>query len=237
MRILLENGADISIKNNNNGNTVYHLIPWHEDITIEERKEIFSQLLQYDDSLFDEPEAHGYTPFSFTLVFGQYEMIDFFLEHGASVSKALNCGDPDLKTLLQPYNKEYLMKLLNNCTGLLNGKDDDGNTLLMLGIAGIYDPEIDYETFKTLAEKYENIDQETPEGITAFMLAVALNKLDVARLLIDMGADKNHKNILGQDAIMFHEAFQKELGNSVNSKIDLFDNPQNGATLRGARNR
>jgi len=219
MQILLENGADVNIKSNINNYSVYHFIPWLEDISTEMRKEMYNMLIQYDASSFDSLSASGHTPFSFTLSFGQYDMIDFFLEHGASVNKALNCGDTYLGDLLHIYNKEYIIKLLNNCDGFINGKNENGNTLLMLGILSENDQDIEYETLKFLAEKSENIDQKNDEGATAFMLAVAMNRLDIARLLIDMGADKYHKNNMGLDAINYHEHFQREFGNPINPEV------------------
>jgi ankyrin repeat protein len=218
LRILLENGANVNIKSNINDWTVYHIIPWLEDLTAEKRQEIFSLLMQYDDTFFDEPDVSGYTPFAFALTFGQYEMIDFFLEHGALVSKALNCVNEELRSILHPDNKDYLVKLLNKCTGPLNGKDENGHTLLMLGLLGTNIPEIEYEIYKMLIEKSE-IDQENNGGATAFMLAVAMNRLDIARLLISMGADKYHKDIIGQNAIEWHRIFQKSFGNPVNPEI------------------
>jgi len=221
MQMLLENGADVNLKSNTNDYSVYHIIPWLEDISIDKRMEMFNLLLRYDPSLFDSQSTEGDTPFSFALAFGQYEMIDFFLKHGASVSKALNNGGlyGYLDSLLLSDNREYMIKLLNNCGGYINGKDENGNTLLIIGVLALNPSEIDYEILKTLAEKSENIDQRNDTGATAFMLAVAMNRLDMARLLLEMGANRYQTDIAGQDAIKCHEDFSKAFGFPFNPKI------------------
>lgn len=222
IQLLLENKIDINVKSNFNDYTVYHIIPWLEDISEEDRLEMFRLLTRYDPSSLDSPSRNGRTPFCLALSFGQYYLIDFFLEHGASVSKALNCCDAydtHYMPLLHRKNKEYMIKLLDNCDGLLDGKDEDGYTLLMLGVLALNHTDIDYEILKLLAEKSENIEQEDIGGTTAFMMAVAMNRLDIARLLINMGADKYHVNKSGQNAIIYHEVFSKELGFPINTEI------------------
>jgi ankyrin repeat protein len=121
VRILLENGADINIRTNFENNTAYHQIPWIENATAEERQKMFSLLMEYDPSLFDSLCAVGYTPFSLSLAFSQYDMIDFYLQHGASVSRALNSGFVELYNLLRPENREYIVAALHRLERQISG--------------------------------------------------------------------------------------------------------------------
>jgi ankyrin repeat protein len=219
--ILLENGAKISILTTDFNQSVYTLSPLLMDSNTLLR--FLNLFIQYDPSFLDVPTKDGFTSFSIAVTSKRYETIDFYLEHGASVTKMLNKMHPDLEFLFLPENHEYLIKLLQNVNEPLNGTNTDGYTLLVRSI--IYYSSLGYELIKMIAELSEYIDVENTDGLTAFMAAVALNHPDVAKLLLAMGADKNHVDKNGNTALWYYKLFQQKYDNNdpVNPKIlDLF---------------
>jgi serine/threonine-protein phosphatase 6 regulatory ankyrin repeat subunit B len=217
-RILLENGAKISILTTDFYHSVYTLSPLTMDSNT--LLKFLNLFIQYDSSFLDVPTKDGFTSFLLAVIARHYETIDFYLEHGASVTKVLNNMHPDLEFLFLPENQEYLIKLLQNANEPLNGTNTDGYTLLMRSI--FYYPSLGYELIKKIAELSEDINTEIPDGLTAFMSAVALNHPDVAKLLLNMGADKNHTDIDGNTALWYYKQFQQN--ELVNPEIlDLFE--------------
>jgi ankyrin repeat protein len=215
-KVLLEHGAKIDITSNVDGSSVYNMISYLPDIESETILEMLNLFMRYDPALLDVPQKEGFTSFSFAVLNGHYQTIDFYLEHGASALIVLNHVTENLEYLFLSENQKYLIKLLENVDGGLNGANEDGQTLLM---RALYYPELAYEIIKDIAEKSENIEQEAKGGITAFMLAIANNRVDAAKLLLEMGADKGREDIAGNTAIKYHERFQQMKNEPINPAI------------------
>ena len=98
-----------------------------------------SLLLQHG-SEWDHPDSSGNTVLHYAAAFGWKECIDLLVAHGANIN-AQNMWKitPITIAMLKNHNgivKEFLKSEDVN----VNGKDDQGRTLLMMSVADLSDP-------------------------------------------------------------------------------------------------
>lgn len=214
VKVLLEHGAKISVLTNEKSN-LYHLIP-ALDVDIQTKKELLSLCLQYEPELFESSVPTGETSFATAILYECYDLIDFYLAHGASAVTVLNCNHPNIDYLFMPENIKHLKTLLHNVEGkVLNGADKEGFTLLIKAI----NYNIDNEIIKEIAEKSENIDVKTPDNTTALMYAVISGNLEIIKMLIEKGADVHNKDRQGVEPMKYHEYVQEKKGEPINPEI------------------
>ena len=171
---LFDCGADVNAKNSKSDLTPLYYAALRNSLDV-------AKLLIEHGADVNANVTNGNTPLHIAANRGFYDMVKLLIDRGAAV----NAKDEDGETpLLVSYDLD-LMKLLIDRGADVNASSNDGST--RLGIAFlIREPDIT----KLLIDHGAN-------GWTPLFLAVIENRLDVAKRLIDLGADVNAKGASG----------------------------------------
>ena len=172
-KLLFERGADVNAKEDT-GWTPLHFAALRNDLDV-------AKLLIERGADVKAAALNGTTPLHFAANRSFYDMAKLLIDRGAAV----NAKDEDGKTpLLISYDLD-LMKLLIDRGADVNASSNYGST--RLGNAFL---NINPDVAKLLIDRGAN-------GWTPLFLAVIENRLDVAKRLIDLGADVNAKGASG----------------------------------------
>jgi ankyrin repeat protein len=200
VRVLLENGADVHAKVNDDdhfgGSTplliasgrgcleaVEVLLDAGSDIRVQNKRGETALIVTLQASNEQTVEA---------------EIVDVLLRAGADVNAKDHHGMTALMCASQDRRIAIVQNLLNNLADV-NAQNNEGFTVLMMSSSGIQE-----ETVKFLLEHGANINLANDEGQTALMLAVEhRNGLDTVEILLDKNADVNASDATGKTALMY----------------------------------
>ena len=150
------------------------------------------RLLLYHGANVNVHDNDRNTPLHFAASYGHLEVARVLLEHKADVN-ILNMGG--LTPLHHTFKRERgdIAWLLLNHGADVKGHDESGNTLLHLA-ALTGDLELARISLERIAD---TINSQNDDGLTALLLALERENLDVAQLLLDHNADVNVRDKRG----------------------------------------
>jgi ankyrin repeat protein len=173
----------------------------------------------------DSTEFNGDTVLMHAVEVGCSDLVDFLLESGADVNKKANYGGTALMTSAL-FNRAVLTARLLKAGAGINVVDNKGWTTLT--VATTYNSE---QVFKLLIDSGAKID--VPDSRNETLLMKASHYPNLARILINMGADVNARNDGGATALFYASRETIELLVNAGAKVDERDK-LGGTTLMWA---
>jgi ankyrin repeat protein len=233
VKLLIEKGANLDVKINNDPILIWSIKNNKTDITI--------ALLKKGGDV-NAKDNVGWTPLHYAAPHSHVAIVKLLIEKGADINAKDNAGWTPLhaaakngkteavKLLIEKganletrdnFNRTALMlALLNGNTEaiklLIDAKDNTGYTALMHAAR-----EGKTEAMQLLIEKGADISAKANDGNTALMTAVIYNYPKVVKLLIENGADVNAKDKSGKTAYDYAKTYKiKELIESYQKEIE-----------------
>ena len=133
-------------------------------------------------------DSEGRSPLLFAAWVGNAEIVTFLIENKADLNAPMSNGWTPLMQALDAEHFDIALILLNKGADV-NLKSNTGWTALMTAIGRGASEDL----IKGLIEHGADVNARFKTGRTPLMLAVKMGKIEVARLLIDRGADLNQK--------------------------------------------
>ncbi len=145
------------------------------------------------------------------------------LKKGADVCATNEAGESVLACALREQcDMETLMLLIENGADIFDF-DDEGVSVFDMAIT--YDNQ---EMVRFIIEKGKDVNQTTRKsGFTALMAAACYGRVEIAKILLDNGADKDIQDNKGFTAVDFARKMNKK------SILALFDYNENSPQNRG----
>ncbi|GLD95157.1 hypothetical protein PINS_up003782 [Pythium insidiosum] len=157
----------------------------------------------------DVQDDAGWTPLMSAASAGHAEIVSFLLSRGANANIANDSGQVPLH-----YHKGrlHIAELLVDYTKNINHQDSTGNTPLMRALGGTPSREV----ITLLIDYGARVNTKDKQGNTPLHLALAEGHEDIARLLVELGADPMAKNESGVRCMtLARPAFRAEMQKAV----------------------
>ncbi len=197
---LLEKGADVNLKSQNNGNTALHLAAACN------YARIVSLLIDFHADV-NAINNNGETALFLAAQGGMSDAVGVLLQHGADPDIPNRSGATPLLTVIRASStsSEYLQALdetaevLIKSSASMNFRDKYNRTYLMLsadsGKANIV---------KMLLDRSKNhINDKDGQGLTALMYAAKGKHYQAAKFLVESGAEVYLKDSMGNTALIY----------------------------------
>jgi len=194
------------------------LPPWRDIRTLENTMELFHQLKELKKEWTQEQrkqqgrqklEGMGIEVSTYALFeavsLGHFNVLQAFLEAGFSENTKNNRGVYLLNEAVRKGHTQIVEYLLNQGCELNQPSEDRENTPLMDGAA-----ENQLEIVDLLLARGAELNHVSKNGQTALMLAIGQGYYEIAKHLIDGGADFRIKDKLGMDAVTYCKLFRHE---------------------------
>ena len=196
VKMLLKNGADITLIDNDGNNALMHSISNGAPVKI-----IMLLLLNIIDNkmnIINVQNKDGNTALMLAVNIGWNDIMEMLLDNGADI----NITDKDGNTalMLATYKGDWyikLVKMLLDHGADINVQNKDGNTVLML--ATRYKA---YKIAEILINSSADINIKNTSGNTALMLATRYKAYTIAEILINSRADITIQNREGNTVLM-----------------------------------
>jgi ankyrin repeat protein len=145
------------------------------------------------------------------------------IQNGADLSKTNEAGESVLACALRARcDKDTLMLLIENGADIFDF-DDEGVSIFDMAIT--YD---NLEMVNYLLEKGQDVNKTTRKsGFTALMCAACYGRTEIAKVLLDHGADQNVRDNKGFSAVDFARKMNKK------SILELLEYDPNAPQNRG----
>jgi ankyrin repeat protein len=189
IKYLIEKGANVNAKNNDDGDTPLHYACYNDNT------EIVKYLFEKGANIY-EKSFKGDTALHYACDKGILDMIKFLVENGASIhDKNIDDYTPLHCNNENPLIAKYLLKK----GAIINEKDKKGMTLLHY--ASRYD---ELDMVKYLVKKGANIHDKDYKGKTALLQACKNEgNYDTVEYLIKKGANVNDKSNKGKTPLYY----------------------------------
>ena len=151
-------------------------------------KDVVAFLLDHGAKINQATASSQTTPLMWAAFNGKLEVVRALTEREARVDLENSQGFTALMLAAEGGHKG-IVKLLHEKGAKLNAKNAEGNSALTLAVAAADKPAVNY-----LLEQGPELETRTKDkGSTALLLAVEKGNLDIARLLLEKGADIHAK--------------------------------------------
>ncbi|WP_338966784.1 ankyrin repeat domain-containing protein [Spiroplasma endosymbiont of Lonchoptera lutea] len=178
VKLLLENGANINLQNNNGNNALITAVEnGHTDIV---------KLLLKNGADINHQNKFGITPLITAATYGELDIMKLLLEKGANINHQNKFGITPLITAAS-HDKLEIVKLLLENGATINLTDKNGNTALIT--AATYGK---LDIVKLLLEKGAAINLTDENGNTALITAATYDYEKIVKLLLANGAINSH---------------------------------------------
>ncbi|MBN1183939.1 MAG: ankyrin repeat domain-containing protein [Bacteroidales bacterium] len=174
---LVDNGAFINDHQNDFGYTLLMIAVIIED------KDIVEMIMNKDVAI-DLPDNENYTPIMVAAENGNLEIFNILKDHNATLEGLTPDGENILALATKGNNLEIVKYLVNEAGMNVNTGDVYNNTLMVLAVKNR-----SLEMVQFLIEKNANLDECTNDGDYAVGLAIEQDDLEIAKTLIEAGAD------------------------------------------------
>jgi serine/threonine-protein phosphatase 6 regulatory ankyrin repeat subunit B len=152
--------------------------------------ELMDRILKTEGINVNQPDENGNTPLLLAVTGGKLEAINKLLDARADIN-AINKNGRNALIIISANPKPSTVKLLIDKGIKVDIADSEGKTPLM-ALTSCKCPEA-VESAKMLVAAKANINAQDTDGWTALMYAVQNNNFEVAKTLVDLGADVNLK--------------------------------------------
>ncbi|WP_338967567.1 ankyrin repeat domain-containing protein [Spiroplasma endosymbiont of Lonchoptera lutea] len=187
VKLLLENGANINLQNNNGNNALITAVEnGHTDIV---------KLLLKNGADINHQNKFGITPLITAATYGELDIMKLLLEKGANINHQNKFGITPLITAAT-YGKLDIVKLLLENGAAINLTDENGNTALIT--AATYD----YEKIVKLLLANGAINSHLVKNSNTPLLAAGNAQIEILKLLLANGAHINLQNNNGNNALI-----------------------------------
>jgi len=193
VKCLLDNGADITIKNKRGQTAAFFAIN-------SSNKEIVKLLIRSDPDLINNKDELGAKLLLFGVKKGNLEIVELLLELGANVDHTNSKGETALFHAIKICDDEVAIQLMNKGANV-NAQDMNGDTPVMIAVRlDVF--ESCYMT-KILIEHGADILMRNNDGETPLHMSLRKPKTVVLRFLIAHGADMDEENFQGETPLMY----------------------------------
>ena len=190
---LIDLGADLKAEDNSQS-TVLHYVSYMKDM-----EDIITKIVEKDDSLLNAQTKYGSTPLHVAIADKNEKIALHLIKLGADFHIANQRKQLAIHVACEYRLLEVASLMLKMDEDLLNIKDKDGNTPLMLAIGDLYSDKM----AKMLIEAGADLNIKNTQGNTPLMLAITRTSANkMAELLIEAGADLNTKDMQGYNPLM-----------------------------------
>ena len=196
VKLLLNSGAYITIKDNNGMNAFLTLGKYIKNTDSDIR--IAKLLVEYKSDI-NAKDNNGKTTLMYVASNGNFKLLKYLLSQHANIDMVDNQGNNILMWAMRPpysfsKNHNEIIKSLIDLDLNINQKNDDNETALITlikhNINSYRDKKI-LELLKILLSKGANINDKDKNGKTALTLSLRECREDVIKQLVDNGADVN----------------------------------------------
>ena len=194
VKLLLSYGADINQKCDLEGNALFYALDYYTKENIEMVKFLIANKAEVNKRNRNNANALLYA-----YMFGHKDIVDILLQNGSdSLDKTLESCDLNQRTFLSMSiplvtaiihldDDAFLQKLIDNGADV-NCRAFDDNTALMVA-ASLNDA----GAVKVLLKNNADVNLQNRYGITALINACMNGNLEIAKMLLDAGANKRIK--------------------------------------------
>lgn len=227
IELILKKDIFLDIIDNNGTTLLYNLIKFNKHKILKLIVDKSSNNIGI--SLVDKKDIRGRTALHYCVIFNNPEIFDFILNNNGDPFVTNNNGENLFFYCLKYQKDKLLIKLLEKFN-TINLKNSEGENLLQSAISYDNSDIINYLLDNTKI----NINNKTKEfGITALHQLVVMNKLNIIKKLVKLGADITVNSYLGNNiihyALLENNNELAEYFNSMN-KINLNNTNLNGDT-------
>lgn len=196
---LIEKGANVDSKDNE-GLTVFHFASLASNV------EILNALAKKSIMNIDALSIHGESPLMTAMQKMNPDIINFYIEHGASSKKVLEANWDYTCTLIGNKKNEVLRPLVNGLNDILSLKNNRGSSLLFIALK-----EKNYEIATLLAPHIDNINARNIDGETALLVAAHEGDKKSIEAIVKAGGDKEDKDTKGHTPLAVYRATHSEI--------------------------
>ena len=180
------------------------------------------ELVKAGENINFQTEAYGYTALFMACSYNFIDIATYLIENGADVS--IKSHDGRTALMGAAVISEELFDLLISKGADITVKLEDGTSAFTMSIIGVLSDYIGLGNAKKLLDNGADVDEAATsgptEGYTCLMMAAGNKRLDIAKFLVEEGADVNAKSADGTTPISMAEknddpemvAFLKEHG-------------------------
>jgi ankyrin repeat protein len=179
-RILLEHGADVNARRNDNTTSLH-------DAARNENAEVIPVLLEHGANVGAEDEQ-GRTPLHEATRNRNVEVVRMLLEHNADVNARAKDGSTPLLKAAENGSVEVVQMLIKHGANVC-AEDEEGKTPLHEATRNG-----NVELVRMLLEHSADVNARTKHGSTPLLMAAESGSVEVVRMLIEHGANADVKD-------------------------------------------
>ncbi|XP_028395443.1 uncharacterized protein LOC114519502 [Dendronephthya gigantea] len=219
VKYLVDHGADISSKNEDDGRNTDGWTVLHSAVT-KGTLEMVKYLVEKGADV-NSKNIFGWTALHSAVTEGTLEMVKYLVKNGANINDKNTDGRTVLHTAVKKCRLEMVKYLAENGADV-NTKDTFGQTVLHYAVT-----EDTFEIVKYLAENGANVNGRKTFGRTVLHTAVKKRTLEIVKYLVENGANVNGKDTFGQTVL--HSAVTEDTFEIVKYLVE------NGANVNGRK--
>jgi ankyrin repeat protein len=196
VKMLLENGADISATDNDGNNALMHALNRKSYQSYQIIMQLLTNIIDNNKmNIINMQNKAGNTALMFAIENFQNAIAEMLVDHDVNINVQNKAGNNAL-ILAMFYKNKFIVKMLLDRGADITETDNDGDTAFMIAIQ-MKDMYIDERIIPDDA----TINMQNKSLNTALMLATRYNRNDIADILIHRGADIKIQNREGNTVL------------------------------------